>query len=208
MFKAFFLACSVATISLSTHAAAQDDTSGAVNQDKQGAWVSRPYTIIYTGNALSAANQGMKVTGEVMITDNTPRAGNVVFACINNTFAITTSTEPVDFKAFMKENRKGRKKQIIGPKVFIAGKQIKTRGWIHVKDTKVMLAGGESTRRKIYNAAIRGDSVRIEFKKFDFNLNLPKPNADFAEFGGACGLGNNKDAEQAEGEFVSVRGRR
>ncbi|WP_017932467.1 hypothetical protein [Robiginitomaculum antarcticum] len=140
---------------------------------------------------------GVQITSvEYMSADRLDGPGGVGFMCANGDFIALVSlegranTHKLITQSIGDDVGKTRRTK---PKVTIGGQKRSHSVWMANLRHNVMLPLDPSLSKKIYNAAILGETVTIEDVRGvdDFTLHLPKPNQDFAYYGGGCGMGRN-----------------
>lgn len=170
-------------------ASAQDNASSP-----EPTWQHDEFVIEWDGR-YSKERQANPSHGEFIYTAVPGASGNVALICFDGklTAAISTDENPVEAKAPAAWN--GHKTSFLRPNLKVNGKQVRSYEWVYQKGQGLLLPLKPSISRKFYNAAIRGDEIKLKADaKGKFTPFLPKPNAAFADFGAACGLGRKKDA--------------
>ena len=145
------------------------------------------------GKGYTNQDGGQTYRGEYIYTMGPDQAGNIAMTCLNKGFMVVVATKDISIDENFREAWMYPKKVKRQPTVTINGEQIDPNGWIYLKKRGIAIPQSRKLSRKIYNGAIRGDKIFVDFdNKRSFELNLPKPNSDFAYFGAECGMGKNK----------------
>ena len=164
-------------------------------------WVSKKFDIKYSGNGVKKEFRNKPFPVDTIYTNAVGIPGNVAISCINGVQSANVAMEPTDFGTVIEEWLTSRRSKSRIPTMWVGGEKVDASVWRYVQRFKLMIPAKENVVRKIYNASISGDDVRLKLdmgKSVD--LVLPKPNKAFAEFGAACGIGRLADASKAEGE--------
>jgi len=140
---------------------------------------------------------GMQITSvEYMSADRTNGAGGVGFMCANGGLIVAISLEGrEDTHRIIAQTitSDANKQRMIRPQLVIDGKKQSNTQWMFSTRSNVIVPLKPSVSKKIYNAAILGQTVTLKSVRGvdDFSLYLPTPNQDFAYYGGGCGMGRN-----------------
>ena len=160
--------------------------------EKRSRWEHTNIDISFVGSGIRRDVRGISYDAEAIYTTETEKAGNVAFICVNGTFVSNVALTPQDFKLVISEWLSSTRVKIRQPTVLINGESIRPTRWTYSPTLQFLLPRKTLTTKKLYNAAIRGDTVQIKMDGKDpLTLVLPKPNVAFADFGAACGLGRN-----------------
>lgn len=116
------------------------------------------------------------------------------FTCTGGKLNLVIAMEPQDIGEYVKDDIKSKRRITRTMSLLINGKNVERTPWTLNKKAGLATPLNRTTPSKVYNATIRGDEVSISrsASKPPVVLNLPAVNADFADFGGPCGIGNNK----------------
>ncbi|RKQ69284.1 hypothetical protein DES40_2083 [Litorimonas taeanensis] len=155
-------------------------------------WSHTSFRMQFTGNAVKLDNLGQVFEGEALFTNYPEKKGNVAFSCLTSTLTANIGLVPVDFEAYFREFPRSRRGKVKLPYLYINGEKVKSGQWIYAPNLKIYMPRKKHVVGKLYNAAIRGDSVTLSTNDKDhIPLILPKPNANFANFGAGCGIGKH-----------------
>lgn len=174
-----------------------DQMANANSPESEPSWQGYNYYVEFSGSAVKKKARDRKFVTETIYTDLNEQPGNVAFTCINELLTVSVAYKPLDLKDFIKNHRTSRRWKTRMAEVTIDGELQKMNSWTYLPKYGVAISRKRSDGAKLYNAAIRGQSVIFDFDfKKPVELILPKPNMDFAEFGGPCGMGKYKDSPQ------------
>jgi len=157
-------------------------------------WQNHEYVVEFSGSGVKKKARDKQFVAETIFTDQSDMPGNVAMTCINEVFTVAVAYKPLDLKDFIVNHRTSRRWRTRKVEMTIEGELQKMNEWTYLPKFGVAIPRKKSDRAKVYNAAIRGQSIllNMDFRE-SIKLILPKPNTEFAEFGGACGMGNNKN---------------
>ena len=166
--------------------------TAAQSSDTTDGWNLHEFTMTFTGSAVPKDIRGKPFPAETIFT-NSDDVGDVALTCLYNKLSSTIEVKKTDFKAVVmgqSDTRRARYRETI---LRINGEKVSKGRWTYVPKYKVLLAQRQSDKYRLYNAAIAGDSASVQIGYGDIiELNLPKMDKTFAEFGAACNLGNKK----------------
>jgi len=171
-----------------SHSALAEEANDTVD------WQHHDYVMEFSGSAVKKKAREKQFLAETIYTNKSDARGNVAITCINEVYTVSVSYKPIDMEDFVVNNRTTKRWRTRKVEMKVNGEVQKMNDWTYLPKIGVFLPRKKSDRAKIYNAAIKGDaiSLNMDFKEA-FPLILPKPNKAFKEFGGACGMGLNKD---------------
>ena len=169
----------------------------ADSPESAATWQAYDYYVSFSGNAVKKKARHQRFLTETLYTDQYDDVGNVAFTCINELLTVSVAYKPIDMKDFIKNHRTSRRWKTRRAEIEIDGKLQKMNDWTYLPKYGIVISRKRSDGAKIYNAAIRGQTVTMDFDfKKPIELILPKPNIDFAEFGGPCGMGKYKNKQK------------
>lgn len=178
LFYALTTLLSVCTFSVTNVALAQNATQ------IEESWVGYPFNLTIIGT------QGT-TQGEALATTSEEEPG-ALFICLGSSFRVSISLTPQNIRKNYRKASRSFKGKYVDMKLD-DGKKISLGHWAYAPDTKIIRASKHASAAKLYNAAIRQQQVTLYVSgKKPVILNLPKPNAAFADFGAECGIGRNK----------------
>ena len=154
-------------------------------------WQTQNMKIRYLGSGVKRDMRGVINPVESIHSGNPTTSGNVVFTCLAGSLTVSFASEPVDFQAILTQKKvaKGRVK----PKRLdfkIAGEDQQFVDWVYIPKLGIYRARKKLTAAKLYNAAVRGDSVEVKTRGKTYqSLNFPPVDTAFKNFGTDCGLG-------------------
>jgi len=155
-------------------------------------WTSSFFTIEFSGFAVKTDAQNKAFPGETIYI-NSEGAGDIALTCFMKKLRTTIEIKPTDFESIVVGNTTSQRGRIRDVSFFIADKRISSRNCTHVPKINVVLSNKRSDAIRLYNAAIRGDSVQAKISGAPkVELNLRKPNSAFADFGSECGIGKKR----------------
>lgn len=167
--------------------------SAIASDTKVNNWQYHEYAIQFSGNLVKKEAKKKSFAAETIFTNLPDTQGNIAITCVNSLMTVMVAYEAIDMDDFVRNNRTSKHWRTRKIAMKIDGKQQRLHNWTYLPKLGVLLPQKKSDRSKIYNAAIRGQTITVgaDFKK-SITLNLPKPNTYFAQFGSACGLGNGR----------------
>jgi len=158
-------------------------------------WQSSNISIAFSGNAIKKDMNGVYLDAEAIYSGTAETEGNVAFTCYNGRYAASVALKPVDLEMVIKDAMDSRRRKIRKLRYTLNGETQKSAEWIYMPALKVYMARKQSTSAKLYNAAVRGDVVTLrDREKEPTELNLPKQDMTFVNFGKSCGLGKKKQS--------------
>lgn len=140
---------------------------------------------------------GQEIDGQMLYPSPVIGPGSPVLACIGNRTMLAISTTDTPAYQSLPGSFKGWSVRSANVKITIDGEPVKTDSWIYNKGSKLIYPKSSAMARKFYNAAIRGQSVQVKYRD-SYNIDLPKPDATFADWGGPCGIGRNAETVTRE----------
>jgi hypothetical protein len=188
--KYIFL-CAAAILCLCSDVYAQDQVN---DLDTQAAsqWKIFQYTYSLSGFPVPKDMNRKAFAAETLYT-NSPDEGDVAITCLREKLFIAIESKPIDFEAFVLEDQSSQRAKRRAVTLRIDGEKKSRNKWTYNLKHKIIMTNKSADIGKIYNAAITGKPATLQIgggKAFD--LNLPKPNGTFANFGAGCGIGRNK----------------
>ncbi len=166
--------------------------SSSQDTDNRQRWESRDLSIAFVGSGVRRDVRGIYNKGETIYSTQKDLPGNVSFICLRKTFMANVALEPADFRVIVDNWQTSSRARVRQPTLLINGESAKPAAWTYSPTLQFLYPRKTVTVKKLYNAAIRGDTVQIKLDGSDpITLVLPKPNAAFADFGADCGLGRN-----------------
>lgn len=170
--------------------------TNASEASRAPSWEQKDLSVKFFGNLVRKKNRNRTFSGEAIFSDNFAVPGNVAFVCINGVFTSNVAITPANFGDVIDNWHKTRRRRLRMPDVYINDKKIEATQWTFLPQLQLILPREKRISAKLYNAAIRGDKVSVGIHTKDkFDLVLPRPNSAFANFGAACGMGNQKTSE-------------
>jgi len=115
------------------------------------------------------------------------------FVCNGKKLSLIVAMKPQNISTLFNGQKKGRAMNR-SLSLFINNELVDKSTWILRPGKDLASAKNQKVIRKIYNAAIRGDTVSVQRKSSapKIEISLPKVNDAFADFGGPCGIGRKK----------------
>lgn len=166
-------------------------------------WASATYSMQYKGEAFSDRRKNAIDTGEILYTTSETNPG-LLFTCLAGKFRVAVSLKPQNMAtAFSSTKTYG----VSGNGSFVPaekmlsyvdmtlddGPKIGLGRWLYFKDREAAKSRKRVPAAKLYNAIVKNQTITIHTKRKQALLDLPRPNAAFADFGAACGLGRNAE---------------
>ncbi len=187
------VALTIFSVAFTQDAFAQDTADPAdTPKDTPVEWVSQQYKVMFTGNGIKKDHRYKPYPAEILYTTAFDAPGNVAIHCVNGVMTASVGMEPVDFSEILSDWLSSQRSKSRMPTMKINGERIDAGTWRYVQRFKLLHPGRPHISKKLYNAAIRGETVTLSL---DFGnevtLVLPKPNRDFAHFGAGCGIGKS-----------------
>lgn len=174
--------------SLSFSASAKDTGS---NASAPLNWQSYFFTMTFSGFPVKTDIQNKAFPGETIYTAS-DKVGDTAITCIMNKFRATVEVKPSDFEGIVTGSKSSRRANAREVDFYVNDEKVTDGKWTYVPKLKVILSSKKSDSLRLYNSAIRGDKVALKVSGISkVELNLPKPNEDFVNFGGPCGIGPN-----------------
>lgn len=197
MFLRSFSAILITSGLLSVSAQSQAQDPADVPTTNQ--WVSQKIVKTY-GRRFSDKRRAENDSGEVLYTSSTTQPG-IYFSCVDKKFRVGFTYEaqsvPLAFSNIAisgvsgggnfvptSESLANVSAQFNGQPRVILGR------WLYSKNTPATLSRDNKAAQKIYNAVVRGQSIKATIRsQHEFTLLPPKVSDSFADFGAACGIG-------------------
>ena len=170
----------------------QNTTANEGGEPQSYHWEQRTIRVSY-GTGYSKEARETPSRGEYIYTVGPDSVGATAIMCFGGIpqAVVATTNDPI--RPSLMEALKKTKGRYIHPTVKINDDEISESRWTYRPKAKLAIPHDANVTRKIYNAAIRGDTVSIDISgKGSFSLILPKPNVNFADFGAECGMGRNR----------------
>lgn len=155
-------------------------------------WTSYDIKIKYTGGGVKREMRGVVKPAESIFSGDTNMSGSVIFTCVGGALTAGFAPDPIDFVSIIRQAKvaKGRfKRKRLDFK--INGEEEEDRvDWVYIPKLNLYRARKKLTAAKLYNAAVRGDSVDVKARGKEYvSLQLPPVDTAFRNFGSDCGLG-------------------
>ncbi len=127
--------------------------------------------------------------GVQSITSGSAAARGAYFACIDDQLRVAVGVEPGNVGTMLE--RTSSRTRTYEIKTTIGDGETFESKWAYKPSLKVAIAQDSVTPRKLYNAAVRGDTISMKLPgKSQFDITLPAVNADFTSFANNCGVTN------------------
>lgn len=161
-------------------------------------WKKSDITIQW-GRGFTKEAQNTPSPGEFIYTDGPNVPGTTAIMCFEGKLQAVIAVGDKSINESVGKAWRGQRTRSVRPDFTINGKAISGSYWAYQPNTQLAIPRRPKLTRQIYNASIRGDAVELDLAaKDNVSVILPKPNADFAEFGAECGVGRNKKPKKPE----------
>lgn len=162
--------------------------------DEPARWDAMDMRVTYTGSAVRMSELDVANAAEALYSVAPGHAGTVAFTCLKGELSVAVSLKPVSMRDMLLNPPDSSRHKLIRPKFTAGGKRMSVEDWIYMPAMSVARARRNSSVRQLYNAAVRGLPVVMSHRGDRVAVVLPPVDADFRDFGAACGLGRKASA--------------
>ncbi len=164
-------------------------------------WATEFYRMVYRGNAYSDRRKNQNDIGEILYTTSETAPG-LFFTCLAGKLRVGVGFKPQDLYTALSGTKtygvSGEGNFVPDEKMLSYidmtlddGPKIGLGRWLYYKDRETAQSRKRVPAAKLYNAVVREQTVTVFAKRKQALLDIPRPNAAFADFGAECGLGRN-----------------
>jgi len=155
-----------------------------------------PSLLAHTAIAMTWTGQDMNpdsADGPEQLYTATSDNSALAFVCSDGKLTSAIAVDSNDGANILKNMLQSKRNKTVRVTLSVNGQEVNTSNWIYSSSRKIFIPRKRIVTVKIYNAAVKGDTVSFKRQRKDaVDLTLPETNANFVNFGGACGIGANK----------------